>query len=61
MRKGFHASAMPTLSILTGISFAGKSVLDRELASFLSLHRVDPDEVSHEFGWGLAGEFLTDA
>lgn len=50
----------PTLYILTGISFAGKSVLARELSAFLDLPFLDPDEVSHEYGWGLDGEFLTD-
>ncbi|HEX3724090.1 MAG TPA: AAA family ATPase [Nitrolancea sp.] len=50
----------PTLYILTGISFAGKSVLARELSAFLDIPRLDPDEVSNEYGWGRDGEFLSD-
>ena len=49
------------LYLFTGISFAGKSVLARRLASHLGVPRVDPDEVSHRLGLGLSGEFLSDA
>ncbi len=51
----------PCLYLFTGISFAGKSVLARRLAQHLGVPRVDPDEVSHRLGLGLAGEFLSDA
>lgn len=51
----------PCLYLFTGISFAGKSVLARTLAAHLGAPRVDPDEVSHRLGLGLAGEFLSDA
>lgn len=51
----------PCLYLFTGISFAGKSVLARTLAAHLGAMRVDPDEVSHRLGLGLAGEFLSDA
>lgn len=51
----------PCLYLFTGISFAGKSVVARHLAEHLQIPRVDPDEVSHEQGLGLMGEFLTDA
>ena len=51
----------PRLYLFTGISFAGKSVLARRLAALLGVPRVDPDEVSHRLGLGLAGEFLSDA
>ena len=50
----------PHLYIFTGISFAGKTVLAKQLAAFLDIPRVDPDEVSHGLGLGLAGEFLSD-
>lgn len=52
---------MVTLYLFTGISFSGKSVLARVLAAQLGMPRVDPDEVSHRSGLGLAGEFLSDA
>lgn len=52
---------LPCLYLFTGISFAGKSVLARTLAAHLGAPRVDPDEVSHRLGLGLAGEFLSDA
>lgn len=51
----------PCLYLLTGISFAGKSVLARRLADHFSALRVDPDDISHRLGLGLAGEFLSDA
>jgi len=51
----------PSLYLFTGISFAGKSVLARTLAVRLGALRIDPDEVSHRIGLGLAGEFLSDA
>ena len=50
----------PCLYLFTGISFAGKSVLARQVAARLGMPRVDPDEVSHRLGLGLAGEFLSD-
>jgi predicted kinase len=52
---------VPCLYLFTGISFAGKSVLARRLATHLGVPRVDPDEVSHRLGHGLSGEFLSDA
>lgn len=51
----------PCLYLLTGISFAGKSLLARRLAAHLGVPRVDPDEVSHRLELGLSGEFLSDA
>jgi predicted kinase len=36
-------------------------VLARRLAEHLGVPRVDPDEVSHRFGHGLSGEFLSHA
>ena len=51
----------PCLYLFTGISFAGKSLLARQMAARLGVPRVDPDEVSHRLGLGLAGEFLSDA
>ncbi|MEZ4563744.1 MAG: ATP-binding protein [Thermomicrobiales bacterium] len=54
-------SLPPCLYLFTGISFAGKSVLACQLVEHLGVPRVDPDEVSHRLGLGLAGEFLSDA
>ena len=47
--------------ILSGMSFAGKSVLAREISNVKHVEIVDPDEVAHEKGLGLHGEFLSDA
>lgn len=47
--------------ILSGMSFAGKSVLAREISRAKDVEIVDPDEVAHEHGLGLHGEFLSDA
>ena len=44
--------------ILSGMSFAGKSVLAREIGKQKGIPVVDPDEVSHEMGLGLHGEFI---
>ncbi len=52
---------MTTLYILSGISFAGKSVLAKAINSCTQSEIVDPDQVAHEFGLGLNGEFLSDA
>ena len=60
LRHLSHGSP-PCLYLFIGISFAGKSVLARRLAEHLGVPRVDPDEVSHRLGLGLAGEFLSDA
>jgi predicted kinase len=61
MKYPSHNEAVPPcLYLFTGISFAGKSVLARALAARLGAPRVDPDEVSHRFGLGLSGEFLSD-
>lgn len=54
-------SRPPCLYLFTGISFAGKSVLARRLAAHLGVPCIDPDQVSHRLGLGLAGEFLSDA
>ncbi|HUD05252.1 MAG TPA: AAA family ATPase [Patescibacteria group bacterium] len=48
----------PILYILSGMSFAGKSVLAREIAKTKSIPYIDPDEVSRERGLGLNGEFI---
>ncbi len=47
--------------ILTGISFAGKSVLARTMSDVTGLAVVDPDRVGHEMGLGLSGELLSDS
>jgi predicted kinase len=46
--------------LLTRLSFAGKSVLAREIARAKDAAVVDPDEVARERGLGLRGEFVTD-
>ncbi len=51
----------PILYILTGLSFAGKSVLARDIRSERGLDVIDPDAVGHDMGLGLHGEFLSDA
>lgn len=53
--------AQPVMFILTGISFAGKSVLACAVSQRLSIEIVDPDRVSHEMGLGRNGEFLSDS
>jgi shikimate kinase len=45
--------------ILSGMSFAGKSVLAREISKAKHVEIIDPDEVAHEKGLGLHGEFLS--
>ncbi|MFN8513687.1 MAG: AAA family ATPase [Thermomicrobiales bacterium] len=50
----------PTMYLLTGLSFAGKSVLAREIARAKGATIVDPDEVAREQGLGLRGEFVSD-
>lgn len=50
-----------TMYILSGMSFAGKSVLARQISRAKHMEIVDPDEVAHEKGLGLHGEFLSDA
>jgi predicted kinase len=50
----------PLMLLLTGISFAGKSILARALNQSLEMPIVDPDAVGHEMGLGLSGEFLSD-
>lgn len=49
------------LYLLTGLSFAGKSVLARTIARARDAAIVDPDEVARERGVGLRGELVTDA
>lgn len=51
---------MVYLVILTGISFAGKSVLAQAISRERGWPIVDPDAVAHEMGLGLQGEFLSD-
>jgi predicted kinase len=51
----------PIFYILTGLSFAGKSVLARDIRSERGLDIIDPDAVGHEMGLGLHGEFVSDA
>ena len=51
----------PTLFIVTGISFSGRSVLAREIQEWLGVQRIDLDELGHDFGLGLNGELLSDA
>lgn len=50
-----------SLYILSGMSFAGKSVLARQISTVKHVDIIDPDEVAHEKGLGLQGEFLSDA
>ncbi|CAN5698334.1 hypothetical protein BH09CHL1_BH09CHL1_34100 [soil metagenome] len=50
----------PLMLLLTGISFAGKSILARALSQSMDIPIVDPDTVGHEMGLGLSGEFLSD-
>jgi predicted kinase len=45
--------------ILTGMSFAGKSVLGRAIAKRKGIDVIDPDMVRIEMGLGLDGEFLS--
>jgi len=49
------------LFILTGISFSGKSSLARAISQALDIPIIDPDSIAHESGFGLGGEFLSDA
>ena len=53
-------TSSPTFYILTGLSFAGKSVLAREIALVMEATIVDPDAVAHERGLGQFGEAVTD-
>lgn len=53
-------TVQPVMVVLTGISFAGKSVLARAIGDTLGLAVIDPDSVGHEMGLGLDGEFLSD-
>ena len=46
--------------ILCGMSFAGKSVLAREIQKATGYSLIDPDEVSREWGLGLKGEFVSE-
>lgn len=48
-----------SLYILTGMSFAGKSVLGRAIAERKGIDVIDPDMVRIEMGLGLGGEFLS--
>jgi hypothetical protein len=50
-----------SMYILSGMSFAGKSVLAREISRAKHVEIIDPDEVAHERRLGLHGEFLSDA
>jgi predicted kinase len=54
------ARPQPVMMVLTGISFAGKSVLARAIHDVLGLAVIDPDAVGHEMGLGRDGEFLSD-
>jgi predicted kinase len=47
------------LYILTGMSFAGKSVLAKAIAERKGIDVIDPDMVRVEIGLGLGGEFLS--
>lgn len=47
------------LYILSGMSFAGKSVLAQAISKAKGIPVIDPDKVAHEMGLGLAGEFLS--
>lgn len=47
-----------TLYILTGMSFAGKSVLAKAISERKGIAVIDPDTVRIEMGIGLGGEFL---
>ncbi len=49
-----------SMYLLTGISFAGKSVLAQALSQARGWKVIDPDAVAHEHGQGLHGEFLSD-
>lgn len=46
------------LYILTGVSFAGKSVLAKAISERKGIAVIDPDAVRIEMGLGLDGEFL---
>ena len=48
------------LYLLTGLSFAGKSVLARAIAQAKDATIIDPDEIAREQGLGLRGEFVAD-
>lgn len=54
------AQEQPVMIFLTGISFAGKSVLARALSETLGFAIVDPDQIGHDMGLGMNGEFLDD-
>jgi len=47
--------------VLSGVSFAGKSVLARQISEAKHIEIIDPDDIAHEKGLGLHGEFLSDA
>ena len=49
-----------SMYLLTGISFAGKSVLAQAISQARGWKIIDPDAVAHEYGMGLQGEFLAD-
>lgn len=53
MRHNLH------MYILSGMSFAGKSVLARAISYAKQVEIVDPDAVAHAKGLGLHGEFLS--
>ena len=52
---------MNYMYILSGMSFAGKSVLAHEISKAKYIEIIDPDDVAREKGLGLHGEFLSDA
>lgn len=56
-----NCMTLPHLYILTGTSFAGKSVLAKAISETRGIPIVDPDAIAHEHGLGLHGEFLSDA
>lgn len=61
MVANIYTSPMPVLYILTGLFFAGKSVLAQAIRDARGIDVVDPDAVGRERGLGLHGEFLADA
>ena len=52
---------MNYMYILSGMSFAGKSVLAHQISEAKHIEIIDPDDIAHEKGLGLHGEFLSDA
>ena len=50
----------PTLYIMCGLSFSGKTVLSKAISEDTGIVRIGEDDISHERGLGLSGVMLSD-